>query len=93
MDAIPIATEFARNLSIGLGNAVDILNPEAVVLGGGIIEALMDFDFFRSALKIGFESNVLSITKDTPILEASYGNKSGMIGSAALAEIKMTNRG
>jgi glucokinase len=88
-NAIPIATEFARNLSIRLGNAVDILNPEAVILGGGIIEALMDFDFFRNALKIGFKNNVLSITKDTPILEATYGNKSGMIGAAALAESKV----
>jgi predicted NBD/HSP70 family sugar kinase len=69
-NAISIATEFARNLSIGL-----------------------DFDFFRNALKIGFENNVLSITKDTPILEATYGNKSGMIGAAALAEIKVTDRG
>lgn len=89
LNAIPIATEFARNLSIGLGNAVDILNPDAVVLGGGIVEALMNFDFFRNALKIGFENNVLSITKDTPILEATYGNKSGMIGAAALAESKV----
>lgn len=90
-EAIQIATEFASNLSIGLGNAVDVLNPEAVVLGGGIIEALMDFDFFRNALKIGFDNNVLSIVKDTPLLEASYGNKSGMIGAAVLAQINASH--
>jgi glucokinase len=84
-DSILIAKQFARNLAIGLGNAVDLLNPKAVVLGGGIIEALMKFDFFRNSLKIGFENSVLSIVKDTPILEATHGNQSGMIGAAVLA--------
>jgi hypothetical protein len=36
-------------------------------------------------LKIGFENSVLSIVKDTPILEATHGNQSGMIGAAVLA--------
>ena len=35
LNAIPIATELRTILSIGLGNAVDILNPDAVVLNGG----------------------------------------------------------
>ncbi|XID93819.1 ROK family transcriptional regulator [Paenibacillaceae bacterium WGS1546] len=39
-EVIPIIDEFVKDLAIGIANAVSLLNPEKVILGGGVSESM-----------------------------------------------------
>src|SRR5699024_10157650 len=42
---IPIVNNFIKQLSINISNAVNLLNPELVIIGGGISESMKDIIF------------------------------------------------
>jgi glucokinase len=74
----------AKHIGIAIGSLVNVLGPEVVVLGGGVIEAfggpLLDL-IDRGARKVAFEIAV----KDVRIVQAELGDDAGMIGAAMLA--------
>lgn len=74
----------AKLLGIGIGNFVNVLSPQLVVLGGGVIEA-MDDDFIsrieKGMRKIAFEISA----KDLKVVRAALGDDAGVIGAAMLA--------
>lgn len=74
----------ARLAGIGIGSLLNVLGPEIVVLGGGVVEALGD-DFVarieRSARDIAFDIN----SKNVKITRAELGDDAGVIGAAMLA--------
>ncbi len=74
----------ARLAGIGIGSLLNVLGPEIVVLGGGVVEAFGD-DFVgrieRSARDIAFEIN----SKKVKITRAELGDDAGVIGAAMLA--------
>ncbi len=74
----------ARYIGIAVGSVVNLLGPEIIVLGGGMIEAMSD-DFIhridRAARKVVFES----IRKDVNIARSALGDDAGIIGAAMLA--------
>lgn len=74
----------ARLAGIGIGSLLNVLGPEIVVLGGGVVEAFGD-DFVarieRSARNIAFEIN----SKKVKITRAELGDDAGVIGAAMLA--------
>ncbi len=81
---VKIINRAAKFIGVGLGSLVNVLAPEVVVLGGGVIEA-MDDGFIeriaRSMRKIAFDVNV----KDLRIARAELGDDAGVIGAAMLA--------
>jgi glucokinase len=74
----------ARLAGIGIGSLLNVLGPEIVVLGGGVVEAFGD-DFVarieRSARDIAFDIN----SKNVKITRAELGDDAGVIGAAMLA--------
>lgn len=74
------ATDF---LSSGVASAVNLLNPEVVILGGGILDLKSNFlkETRRKALQKAFPST----TKNLKIVKAALGNKAGFLGAALLA--------
>lgn len=74
----------ARYAGIGIGSLLNVLGPEIVVLGGGVVEAFGD-DFIgrieRVARDIAFEIN----SKDVKFARAELGDDAGVIGAATLA--------
>jgi glucokinase len=74
----------ARLAGIGIGSLLNVLGPEIVVLGGGVVEAFGD-DFVAridsSARDIAFEIN----SKNVKITRAELGDDAGVIGAAMLA--------
>ena len=74
----------ARFTGIGVGSLLNILSPEMVIIGGGIVEALGE-----RVLKIirkNAEKNCFPITfKGVEIVQAALGDDSGILGAAALA--------
>ena len=72
-----------RQLGVGLASVANILSPEVIVLGGGIIQAGDDlFEPLKEFMK-QFEWQPTGST--TPIVKAVYGDMAGAIGAASFA--------
>lgn len=82
--AVSVLDNAARYIGIGIGSLVNVLGPEVVVLGGGVVEAMGD-DFIerieRTARKIAFDFAI----KDVRFVRAELGDDAGMVGAAMLA--------
>ena len=72
--------EFLENFGIGLANVIDILDPDAIVLGGG----LSNIDFLYTEGKNSVYHKVFSDLIDTPILKNKLGDSAGVFGAALL---------
>ena len=72
--------EFLENFGYGLANVIDILDPDAIVLGGG----LSNIDFLYTEGKESVHSKVFSDLVDTPILKNQLGDSAGVIGACML---------
>jgi len=74
----------ARMIGVGIGSLMNVLAPEVIVLGGGVVEAF-EADFIervdRTARSISFDIN----SKDVKITRAELGDDAGVIGAAMLA--------
>jgi glucokinase len=93
-DGDPAATEVlgtvGRWLGIGLGNIVNIFNPELVVIGGGVIAA-GDL-VLGPARAVLAERGLPPAAASTPVLAAHFGADSGMLGAALLAHESIDHR-
>jgi len=72
--------EFLENFGYGLANVIDILDPDVIVLGGG----LSNIDFLYTEGKESVYSKVFSDLVDTPILKNKLGDSAGVYGAAIL---------
>jgi len=77
--------ETAHYLGVGLAGVVNLLNPEAVVIGGGITEGGGGFveSVADEIKKYAFDSAVENLR----VVRASLGNDAGFIGAGLLGEI------
>ena len=72
--------EFVENFGYGLANVIDILDPDAIVLGGG----LSNIDFLYSDGKNSVYEKIFSDLVQTPILKNKLGDSAGVFGAALL---------
>jgi len=72
--------EFLENFGSGLANVIDILDPDVIILGGG----LSNIDFLYTEGKESIYSKVFSDIVETPILKNKLGDSSGVFGAALL---------
>lgn len=72
--------EFLENFGIGLANVIDILDPDVIVLGGGISNISFLYDEGRDAVY----DNVFSDLVETPILKNQLGDSAGVFGASLL---------
>lgn len=72
--------EFLENFGYGVANVVDILDPDAIVLGGG----LSNIDFLYTEGKKSVYDKVFSDLVETPILKNELGDSAGVFGAALL---------
>lgn len=80
--AMLIFDDYVKHLAIGIVNIINILDPEVVIIGGGVANA---GDFLLKPLKEEVSKNILF--KDLPyadIRKAELGNDAGIIGAAIL---------
>ena len=79
--ASQVWADFANWLAIALSNAVWLLNPEAIVIGGGVSRAgPVLFDPLKTSLAM-YLSPVLA--ENIQLIPAKFGNEAGIIGAAA----------
>jgi fructokinase len=72
--------EFLENFGYGLANVIDILDPDAIILGGG----LSNIDFLYTEGKESVYGKVFSDLVDTPILKNELGDSAGVFGACML---------
>jgi len=72
--------EFLSNFAIALSNVINIIDPDVVVLGGG----LSNIDFLYNEGISLIHSNIFSNKKDTPIIPNALGDSAGVFGAALL---------
>ena len=84
-DAVSVAilTEVGRWLGVGIGGLVNILDPEIVVMAGGVAEA---GDLLLDPARVAYRSTVeaAEMRPDVPIVVAALGSHTGVVGAAAL---------
>jgi glucokinase len=77
-----VLSETADILALWLGNIIDLLDPEVIVIGGGAAALLSPvFDHLRERVP---ELAVNPRADEVPIVHARYGADSGIAGGAAL---------
>jgi glucokinase len=79
-ETIDQSTEY---LGIGLANVVNLLNPQAIILGGSVTEA--GEDFIGRVRKIVFERALRTSLPGLRLLKAKLGNDAGLVGAILLA--------
>jgi|TARA_B110000263_G_scaffold230150_1_gene224461 fructokinase len=73
---------FINNFGAALANVIDILDPDAVVLGGGLSKVNMLYTEGKDAIaKATFSRTVI-----TPILKNKLGDSGGVFGAAMLGD-------
>ncbi len=79
--------DFGKNLGIGLANIINILDPEIVVIGGGLSNS---WDLILEPAKKEIKKCVLSplSKKNVKIKKAKLGGMAGAIGAALLFDEK-----
>jgi len=88
--SINIWKEVGSNIGIGLSSIVNILNPEIIVIGGGVSKTgKILFDAIRKAIR----ENAMDIfTKDLVVKRAKFVEDAGIVGAAALVKKEMTHK-
>lgn len=80
--ALEVWDRVSHYLATALAGSVYLLNPEAIVIGGGVAQA--GAVLFEPLQKMLFGMLPTEFTSILRILPARYGNTAGIIGSAAL---------
>jgi fructokinase len=71
---------FLDNFALSLSNVIDILDPDMIILGGG----LSNINFLYDEGKDAVYEKVFSDTVDTPIVKNTLGDSAGVFGACLL---------
>ena len=71
---------FLDDFSLSLANVIDILDPDVIVLGGGV----SNIDFLYDEGKCAVYEKVFSDVVDTPIVKNELGDSAGVFGACML---------
>lgn len=82
-EALEFWETYGHLLGAGLANSIYVLNPEAIVIGGGIAASA---ELFLPATRAEIERRVLLESREgLQIIPAQLGSKAGIVGAAKLA--------
>lgn len=79
-----VIEEAAEYTGIAVGNLINIFNPEVVVLGGGVIDAL-EGEMMAIITETAKEYAMDGTTKGIEIIASKVGDDAGILGGAVLA--------
>jgi glucokinase len=84
--AIGVFGLIGSRLGVACATFANIFQPEAIVVGGGVIAA---GDLLLDPARREVRERALRPMNETPVLAATLGNDAGMIGAAALARTEL----
>ena len=76
-----MAEQFGKYLGSGLSVVAGVLNPEVIIIGGGVS---MAGDVIMPFILRNFKEHVFHASAETKFLRATLGNDGGIYGAAAL---------
>jgi glucokinase len=79
-----VVQDAAHYAGIAVGNIINLINPEVVVMGGGVVEALDD-EIMPIISKTALECALPGTAKGIQIVPSQLGDNAGIIGAAVLA--------
>lgn len=79
-----VVEEAAEYTGIAVGNLINVFNPEMIVLGGGVIEALED-EMMAIIIEIAKDYALPGTAKGIEIIASRLGDDAGITGGAVLA--------
>jgi glucokinase len=88
--ACEVVLETAYYIGLGLTNAVNLLNPEMIIIGGGIAQA--GEILFEPIRRVVRERALPYSSQACRIVPAQLGEEAGVIGGATLARREMARR-
>jgi glucokinase len=74
-------TEVGQFLGMACANIINLLDPEVIVFGGGVMASA---DLFLSELKKTVEEKVVKTSSKVKIIKSKFGPEAGAIGAALL---------
>ncbi len=80
-----VIEQVAEYIGIGVANLVNVMAPEVVVLGGGVMEALAD-EMTSIIVKTTKEHAMPGTLKNVEIVVSKLGDSAGITGAAVLAK-------
>jgi glucokinase len=89
-EAVRIVREADEALGSGVGFLVNVLDPDAVVIGGGLgLAGGLYWDVFLSSARRHIWAEA---ARDLPIVRAELGTDAGLVGAAAAALLDLRQR-
>jgi glucokinase len=79
-----VVEEAAEYTGIAVANIINLLNPEVIVLGGGVMDQLAD-DMLAIVIETARDYALPGTTKGIEILASKLGDDAGITGAAVLA--------
>lgn len=79
-----VVEEAAEYTGIAVANVINLLNPDVVVVGGGIIDALED-EMMAIIVETAHDYAMEGTAKDIEIIASKLGDDAGITGGAVLA--------
>ena len=83
LNSITEATEY---LSSGLATVINFFNPQLIILGGGLVEAVPFF--FEMSVKKALAKALPTPISNLKIVKAALGDFSGIVGAALLQNVR-----
>jgi glucokinase len=82
--SLEILEAYARDVAVGFAGLVNILDPELIVVSGGLVEL---GDLLLEPLRRAFSGRLegAPFRPDVPIVAATLGERAGVVGAATLA--------
>lgn len=80
--ATEVMAQEATILGLGFTSILHALSPEAIVVGGGVSQAL---DLMLPGIRAEIARRAMPVFREVPIVQAALGDNSGLVGAAALA--------
>jgi len=88
-DAIALLHTYADNVSLGLAGLANVLDPELIVIAGGLVElGPLLFEPLQASFMQHIEG--ARYRPDIPIVPAQLGERAGAVGAAVLAQELLT---
>jgi len=87
--AIEVMHETGKLLGFGLSNVINLINPERVIIGGGMSAA---GDRLLNSVRDTINSHSLKLSSQVcKVVQATLGGRAGMVGAAAYANKRLSS--
>jgi glucokinase len=88
-DALALLAQYSDNVSLGLASLANVLDPELIVIAGGLVElGSLLFDPLQRSFMQHIEG--AAYRPNIPIVPAQLGERAGAVGAAVLARELLT---